>query len=84
MKGLATSLLAVAVTLAAIGLTGCAKLTDAEFSWCADHREQVRQAAAELATEDVIDWPMQGPPDQFDATYADACRRALAAGDSPR
>ncbi len=68
MNRLATPLLAAVVTLAAIGLTGCAKLTDAEFSWCADHREQVRQAAAELGTEDDIDWPVQAPPDQFDAT----------------
>lgn len=68
-----------AALIGAAGLTGCAKLTDAEFAWCASHRDQVRHAAAELGTEDEIDWPVQGPPDLFDAAYADACRRAMTA-----
>jgi hypothetical protein len=82
--GRLSAVLGAAAIMGGIGLTGCAKLTDAEFTWCANHEAQVRQAAAGSGTEGDIDWPMQGPPDQYDDTYADACRQALEAAPSTR
>ncbi len=60
-------------------LAACAKLTDAEVTWCAYHEDEVRSAARTLGTEDQIEWRRQAGAEQyqFDSTFADACRAAL-------
>ncbi|HEY7331661.1 MAG TPA: hypothetical protein VH859_01745 [Candidatus Limnocylindria bacterium] len=62
-----------------LAVPGCARLSETDAAWCAAHREEVRERARQLGTEDEIDWPMQGPPDEFDARYAEACSQALKA-----
>ena len=73
----------MALGILAVAVAGCARLSEADAAWCTAHREEVREAARELSAEDDIDWPMQGPPSEFDARYAEACLRALEAQPAP-